>query len=127
VLYLYLPDADTSFTGEFFFSYVGCLGSFDTGQLSGAKTGSSFSGTWTGDIDGTQSDGTFISVSSSSSGYVGTWTRTGGSQDFSFGTGPICKYTFAGNGDFSIFKIANGTTTLSVDLINPFKRYLVLN
>lgn len=125
VLYMYLPDTDTSFSGEFFFSYVGCLGSFDAGLLSGSKTGNAFSGTWSGDIDNNLSTGTFTSTASSSTSYTGTWTRDGGSEDFIF-VGP-CAYTIAGNGDFTIFKVANGTFSMGVNLDSPFSPVFSFN
>lgn len=119
VLYMYLPAVDASFSGEFFFSYVGCLGSFDTGKLNGAKTGSSFSGTWSGSVDGNPYTGTFTSTGSGASSYSGSWTNDAGTKQYSFGTAPnVCGYTSAGKGDFTIYKIASGTFTISVDLSN---------
>lgn len=121
VIYIYLPDSDTGFNGEFFFSYVGCLGSYDTGLVNGNKSGTMLAGTWSGDVDGTVSSGAFTATNVSPNRYTGTWTRDGGSQNFSFGNPPyVCGYTFAGNGDFTLYKILNGTIPIAVDLSNAF-------
>jgi hypothetical protein len=122
IIYIYLPDTDATFNGEFFFSYVGCVGSQDTGLITAAKTGNSLSGTWSGDVDGTVSSGNFSATTVMGEVYTGSWTRNGGSQNFSFGSAPsICGYTFAGNGDFTLYKINGGSLTVDVDLSNPAK------
>ncbi len=123
VIYMYVPDTDSSFNGELFFSYAGCVGSFDTAAVNGARTANNLAGTWSGNIDGITSSGSFTATTSNAGNrYVGSWTRTGGSKDFSFGVKPnICSYTFAGKGGFSLYKIANGTTPITIDMTNPFK------
>ncbi len=124
VLYLYLPDTGTSFTGEFFFSYVGCVGATDTGLLDGlrvnAPTGDTINGSWSGDVDGNIHTGNFSGAMFNGNMFTGTWTRNGGSQKFSFGKAPFtCSYTFAGNGDFTLYAVNDGTLPIDVDLTQP--------
>ena len=121
VIYVYLPDSDTGFNGEFFFSYQGCLGSYDTGLLAGNRSGMSISGSWSGNVDGTPASGTFRGDQAGTFSYSGSWTHDGGSQDFSFGNPPdVCSYTFAGKGNFVLYQIQNGTLSISVGLTSPF-------
>ena len=118
IVYVYLPSTDSTFNGEFYFSYVGCIGSYDTGQIVAALTGDSVNGTWSGDIDGFISTGTFNADSSDDGNtFSGNWTRDGGSVSQDFG---LCAYTIAGYGELTLYKIAGTAFAISVDLTDPF-------
>lgn len=124
VLYAFLPDDSTPFSGEFFFSYAGCVGSTDTGLLDGLRMngggGDSISGTWSGNVDGNIHSGAFSGNALADGIFTGTWTRNGGSQQFRFGKIPfVCRYTFAGRGDFTLYPVDTGTLPIDIDLTDP--------
>lgn len=94
-LHLTLPKGNGPFSGQFLFSYVGCLGNTNVGTIKGIKTNSKLLGNWSGIVDGKQIGGRFDGISTSS-GYQGTWRNTGGKLKISIGSGSgRCQYHVA--------------------------------
>lgn len=102
-VYLNLP-ANGTFSGQMFFTYVGCQSS-NVGMISGTRTqtGSvdSLSGTWNGTVDGTSQKGVFAgSWMAASKAIVGQYTVAGGKQAISI---PNCiDYFIAPKGTFDL-------------------------
>ena len=109
VLYMFLPDNDTSFIGKFFFSYAGCDGFYDIGNLNGNKTAATFSGKWDGNVDGLNIAGDFSGAYDAASfSYKGNWQKDGGYKVTS------C-HTIAGDGEFAIYQVGKGAINVSTD------------
>src|ERR1700730_1147535 len=58
-VYLNLPKAGGAFSGNMFFTYVGCQHT-NVGTITGNLAGAHLQGTWTGTVDGTAQNGSFI-------------------------------------------------------------------
>jgi len=115
-VYSLLPIGDGIVDGEFLFSYSGCDGNLDTGRLSGTKTASSFSGSWTGNVDNRSIGGTFSgSQVAGSEGFTGTYQNDSGKVEIDFG---VCKYFVAPNGTFTFYPVGEGTEELTVNTDN---------
>lgn len=102
-IYLQLPATDAGFSGEMFFTYIGCQTS-NVGSVSGTKAGVSLTGHWSGTVDGVAQAGTFAGSYSAASGYyTGTFTNAGGKQHRDLQ--PCIEYYIAPNGAWALFPI----------------------
>lgn len=102
-LYLQLPTGNDAFSGEMFFTYVGCQSS-NVGNISGRKSGASLSGNWSGTVDGLAQRGTFNGSYNAASGYyTGTYTNAGGKQHRDLN--PCIEYYIAPDGSWALFPI----------------------
>jgi hypothetical protein len=73
-----LPEGNQSFSGNMFFTYVGCQ-STNVGRVSGARSNDRLSGTWSGTLDGEFNSGNFsASYDRFVGGFVGNFDRAGG-------------------------------------------------
>jgi len=100
---LNLPDANTTFSGSMYFTYIGCQSS-NVGAVSGTKTSSGLSGQWSGTVDGSAQSGAYTGTYDAGTvSYSGTYTNAGGKQfrDLS----PCIQYTIAPNGTWEMFAI----------------------
>jgi hypothetical protein len=102
-LYLRLPAGNDAFSGEMFFTYVGCQSS-NVGNIAGRKAGASLSGNWSGTVDGLAQRGTFTGSYDTASGhYMGTYTNAGGKQHRDLN--PCIEYYIAPDGSWALFPI----------------------
>jgi hypothetical protein len=102
-LYLRLPAADAAFSGEMFFTYVGCQSS-NVGNVSGRKSGRSLSGNWSGTVDEVAQRGAFTGSYDAANGYyTGTYTNAGGKQHRDLN--PCIEYYIAPNGSWALFPV----------------------
>ncbi|HEY5806713.1 MAG TPA: hypothetical protein VIT67_02030 [Povalibacter sp.] len=102
-IYLQLPAADGNFSGEMFFTYIGCQTS-NVGNVSGTKSGTSLTGVWSGTVDGAAQTGTFAgSYGATTRHYTGTFTNAGGKQHRDLQ--PCIEYYIAPNGTWTLFPI----------------------
>jgi hypothetical protein len=102
-LYLRLPAGNDAFSGEMFFTYVGCQSS-NVGNISGRKSGASLSGNWSGTVDGLAQRGTFTGSYGTANGYyTGTYTNAGGKQHRDLN--PCTEYYIAPDGTWALFPI----------------------
>jgi hypothetical protein len=102
-IYLRLPGADGAFSGEMFFTYVGCQSS-NVGRVSGRKSGSSLSGNWSGTVDEVAQRGAFSGSYDAASGvYTGTYTNAGGKQHRDLN--PCIEYYIGPDGGWALFPI----------------------
>ena len=100
-LYLRLPTGNDSFSGEMFFTYVGCQSS-NVGNISGRKSGVSLSGNWSGTVDGLAQRGVFTGSYYDANGfYRGTYTNAGGKQHRDLN--PCIEYYIAPDGTWTLF------------------------
>lgn len=77
---LQLPDADATFNGSMFFTFVGCQKS-NVGAVKGAKTGYQLKGEWSGNIDNSQQSGPYSGTYDPVKGaYKGTYSNSAGKQ-----------------------------------------------
>ena len=100
-LYLKLPSKGGGFSGNMFFTYVGCQTS-NVGTITGTMTGEQLQGTWTGTTDGTAQHGDFSGRRiPSRDAYAGTYSVAGGKQHIVV---PDCiQYYVASKGTFELF------------------------
>jgi hypothetical protein len=102
-IYLRLPAADGAFSGDMFFTYVGCQSS-NLGNVSGRKSGNSLSGNWSGTVDDRAQRGTFTGSYDATSGfYTGRYTNAGGKQHRDLN--PCIEYYIAPDGTWTLFLI----------------------
>jgi hypothetical protein len=102
-IYLRLPATDGAFSGEMFFTYVGCQSS-NVGNVSGRKAGTSLSGNWSGTVDGVAQRGTFSgSYDAANAYYTGTYTNAGGKQHRDLN--PCIEYYIGPDGGWALFPI----------------------
>ena len=102
-IYLRLPAADGAFSGEMFFTYIGCQSS-NVGRVSGRKAGASLSGNWSGTVDGLAQRGTFTgSYDTTNGSYAGTYTNAGGKQHRDLN--PCIEYYISPDGGWALFPI----------------------
>jgi hypothetical protein len=102
-IYLRLPAADGAFSGDMFFTYVGCQSS-NLGNVSGRKSGNSLSGNWSGTVDELAQRGAFTGSYDVENGlYTGTYTNAGGKQHRDLN--PCIEYFIAPNGSWALFPI----------------------
>lgn len=98
-LYVCLPYTDGLFKGQFLFSYLGCYGGVDIGDIEGNKSGASIQGNWAGNVDGFSIGGGFIgSYTVAEGAYTGQWTNDSGKlfisknmQGYACIHGPSCS------------------------------------
>jgi len=79
-IHLSLPKQNGAFSGELFFTYVGCQ-SRNIGTLSGQRSGTALSGNWRGTVDNTVQRGSFLGNLNQQGAYSGTYTVDGGKQN----------------------------------------------
>jgi len=102
-IYLRLPAGNDAFSGEMFFTYVGCQSS-NVGNVSGRKSGTSLSGNWSGTVDNSAQRGAFSGSYDAASGYyTGTYTNAGGKQHRDLS--PCIEYYIAPDGSWALFPI----------------------
>ena len=102
-IYLRLPAADGAYSGEMFFTYVGCQSS-NMGSVSGRKSGNSLTGNWSGTVDEVAQRGRFTGSYDAASGfYSGTYTNAGGKQHRDLN--PCIEYYIAPDGSWALFPI----------------------
>ena len=100
---LNLPSGDGAFSGNMFFTYVGCQSS-NVGAVTGNKTGLALSGNWSGTVDGSSQSGTYAgSFDAASSRYSGTYTNAAGKQYRDLR--PCIQYWIAANGTWEMFPV----------------------
>lgn len=100
-LYLKLPVGGGDFSGNMFFTYVGCQTS-NVGTITGMKLAEQLRGTWTGTTDGTAQHGDFAGTRvTAKDAYAGTYSVAGGKQHIAI---PDCiQYYIASKGTFELF------------------------
>jgi hypothetical protein len=102
-IYLRLPEADDTFSGEMFFTYVGCQSS-NVGNVSGTKSGTALSGNWSGTVDEVVQRGAFRGAYDAANGYyTGTYTNAGGKQHRDLN--PCIEYYIAPDGSWALFPV----------------------
>jgi hypothetical protein len=102
-IYLRLPAADGAFSGDMFFTYVGCQSS-NLGGVSGRKSGASLSGSWSGMVDDRAQRGAFTGSYDATNGYyAGTYTNAGGKQHRDLN--PCIEYYIAPDGSWALFPV----------------------
>jgi len=102
-IYLRLPAADAEFSGEMFFTYVGCQSS-NLGTVSGRKSGNRLSANWSGTVDDSAQRGTFTGAYNAANGhYTGTYTVAGGKQHRDLS--PCIEYYIAPDGSWALFPV----------------------
>jgi len=102
-LYLRLPAGNDTFSGEMFFTYVGCQSS-NVGNISGRKSGASLSGNWSGTVDDRAQRGSFSGSYGAANGYyTGTYTNAGGKQHRDLN--PCIEYYIAPDGSWALFPL----------------------
>lgn len=115
-IYLNLPNGDSNFSGNMFFTFFGCQTS-NVGTVSGNKTAQTLAGNWAGTIDGSPQSGTVNAVFGNNGNfYSGTYTNSRGKQfrDLS----PCIRYTLASRGTVELFPVGEnfpGTFSVSVN------------
>jgi hypothetical protein len=79
-LYLRLPQGNSTFSGDMYFTYVGCQ-SQNVGTISGNKSQLDLVGTWSGTVDNLAQRGDYVGRFQPALGiYQGTYTNAGGKQ-----------------------------------------------
>lgn len=102
-IYLRLPAADGTFSGDMYFTYVGCQSS-NVGNVSGRKSGAALSGHWSGRVDDSAQRGAFTGSYDAANGYyTGTYTNAGGKQHRDLN--PCIEYYIAPDGGWALFPI----------------------
>jgi hypothetical protein len=102
-IYLNLPEGNNTFSGNMFFTYVGCQSS-NVGTVSGDKLDLDLSGKWTGTVDNTAQEGGYVGKFSTSLNiYQGSYTVKNGKQRIDI---PNCiKYDIAAFGTWQLFAL----------------------
>lgn len=133
-VYACLPEKDGTFTAQFLFSFVGCMGGIDVGGVEGRKTGTTLSGEWSGTVDGRAIGGGYEGRSNPGDDvYTGTWTNKGGKTFVQVGA---CHYYVSPRGTWKLygpgvrdFKLnvqsSGGAPTLSWDPVPGAAAYQV--
>lgn len=104
-VYLNLPNGGGNFSGDMFFTYVGCQTS-NVGTITGTLTGDHLQGSWTGTTDGTAQHGNFSGERIKAlDGYSGTYSVAGGKQHIS--VADCIEYYIAAKGTFELFAVGN--------------------
>lgn len=102
-IYLQLPSGDGAFSGEMFFTYIGCQSS-NVGSVTGTKKDTSLTGSWSGTVDGVAQSGTFAgSHDAAANFYTGTYTNANGKQHRDLE--PCIEYYIAPKGTWALFSI----------------------
>jgi hypothetical protein len=102
-LYLRLPQTDSTFSGDMYFTYIGCQ-SQNVGTISGNKRQLDLVGSWTGTVDNLAQRGDYVGRFQPTLGiYQGTYTNAGGKQfrDLS----PCITYYIAAFGTWELFPV----------------------
>jgi hypothetical protein len=102
-IYLRLPAADGAFSGDMFFTYVGCQSS-NVGSVAGRKAGAALAGNWSGTVDESAQRGGFTGTYDAATGYyTGTYTNAGGKQHRDLN--PCIEYYIAPDGTWALFPV----------------------
>ncbi len=102
-LYLGLPEGDAAFSGNMYFTYIGCQSS-NVGSISGNKAAAAISGNWSGTVDGSAQSGGFSgNYDAANDFYSGTYTVAGGKQPI--GIVNCINYIIAPNGTWNLFAV----------------------
>ncbi len=109
---LNLPSGDASFSGNMYFTYVGCQTS-NVGTVSGTKSGTALAGTWTGTLDGSPESGPYNGSYDAGGFYHGVYSNSAGKQ---YKVVPGCiQYYIAPNGTWEMFPVeSNMPSTFAV-------------
>ena len=100
---LNLPEKDSTFDGNMYFTYVGCQSS-NIGEVKGIKAGNGLNGTWSGQIDNSKQSGPYNGTYDPKLGsYKGVYANAGGKQ-FKKIEGCI-EYYIAPNGYWEMFPV----------------------
>ncbi|MDF3019123.1 MAG: hypothetical protein K0Q92_426 [Steroidobacteraceae bacterium] len=102
-IYLRLPATDGAFSGDMYFTYVGCQSS-NVGSVSGRKSGAALSGNWSGSVDDSAQRGAFTGSFDAANGfYTGTYDNAGGKQHRDLS--PCIEYYIAPGGTWALFPV----------------------
>ena len=102
-VYLRVPAADGPFSGEMFFTYLGCQSS-NLGRVAGRKSGAALTGKWSGTVDDLAQRGVFAGTYTEASGFfAGTYTNAGGKQHRDLN--PCIEYYIAPRGTWALFPL----------------------
>ncbi len=108
-LYLRLPQGDSTFSGDMYFTYIGCQ-TENVGTISGDKNQLDLVGNWAGTVDGLAQRGGYVGRFQPALGiYQGTYTNAGGKQfrDLS----PCIIYSIAALGTWELFPVGQTFTS----------------
>lgn len=106
-VYLNLPEGDSSFSGNMFFTYVGCQTS-NVGGVNGTKTAGSLAADWSGTIDNEPQNGNFNGTYDAAGGsWSGTYTVADGKQFLDLF--PCIRYWIASRGSWELFAVGTNT------------------
>lgn len=94
-----MPDSNAPFSSELLFSYEGCQGGVDVGNVSGNRNGNNINGTWSGTVDGRNIGGEYSGIWDGSK-FTGTWNNNNGKTRISSGS---CAYYVARDGTWVLF------------------------
>jgi len=102
-IYLRLPASDGPFSGDMFFTYIGCQSS-NLGNVSGMKRGTALTGNWSGTVDDVPQRGMFRGrYDAATDSYTGTYTNAGGKQHRDLN--PCIEYYIAPDGTWALFPV----------------------
>jgi hypothetical protein len=103
-IHVTIPKDDSGFSGELFFTYVGCQ-SENIGSVTGTKftedNKTFLKGGWTGTVDGRPQQGEFLGKLNSKGHYTGTYTVAAGKQKVVIED--CIKYYIAPHGDWFLY------------------------
>jgi hypothetical protein len=102
-LYLRLPQDDGAFSGDMYFTYVGCQ-TQNIGTISGNKNQLDLVGSWSGTVDNLAQSGNYVGRFQPALGvYQGTYTNAGGKQFRDLR--PCITYFIAALGTWELFRL----------------------
>ena len=98
-----IPSSNGPFKSQFLFSYYGCAGGIDIGNVEGNRIGNSISGSWRGSVDGISIGGSFMGNWDGVK-FSGAWDNSGGKVRIEIGD---CSYFVAPNGEWVLYALDN--------------------
>ncbi len=107
-----IPDGNGTFRSQFVFSYYGCQGGIDKGDISGNRSGNNINGNWNGNVDGRSVGGSFTGQYNNGA-FSGTWTNSGGKLQVQVGS---CNYYVAGNGTWVLYQLDSDNGGLNINV-----------
>jgi hypothetical protein len=115
-LYMALPEGNNNFSGNLYFTYLGCQSS-NVGAISGSKSGTTLNGNWSGTIDNTAQSGSYSGTYDATNIlYSGTYTVAGGKQAINI---PGCvSYSIAPNGIWNLSPVEQNAPTTFTPTVN---------
>ena len=96
-----IPSSNGTFKSQFLFSYYGCAGGIDVGNVEGNRIGNSISGSWRGSVDGISIGGSFMGNWDGVK-FSGTWDNSGRKVRIDIGD---CSYFVAPNGEWVLYAL----------------------